>query len=501
MSLNINITNTDPAKAKTACLVLPVGNQRKLTGTTGSVDKACDGLISRVLKQGDLSDKPGSTLTLHDLPQINASRVVLISTGPAAVDAPQLDRLAQAQANTLTRMNVREAISCLLEVECEGGTPADTARSIAQSMVVGLYQFDLHKSKKSDPHKIKKLSLFCSDKKAGKSISDGISHGVAIGNGLHTARDLGNMAANICTPTYLADYAKKLKKSHAALKVTVLGETQMKKLKMGALLSVSAGSEQEAKLICMEHNGAKASEKPVVLVGKGVTFDTGGISIKPSAGMDEMKFDMCGAASVFGVMRAVAELKLPLNVVGVVAAAENMPGSKATKPGDIVTSMSGQTVEVLNTDAEGRLVLCDALTYISKYKPDTVIDIATLTGAVIIALGHHTTGLMSNDDELADELYDAGRRSDDKCWRLPIWDEYQKQLSSNFADLPNIGGRPAGSITAACFLSQFAKAYRWAHLDIAGVAWKQGAAKGATGRPVAMLMEFLLNRANPPASR
>jgi leucyl aminopeptidase len=303
------------------------------------------------------------------------------------------------------------------------------------------------------------------------------------------------MAANVCTPTYLADHAKQLKKLLPALKVTVLGEAQMAKLKMGSLLSVSAGSEQEAKLICMEYKGGKANAKPVVLVGKGITFDTGGISIKPSAGMDEMKFDMCGAASVFGVMRAVAELKLPINVVGVVAAAENMPGSKATKPGDIVTSMSGQTIEVLNTDAEGRLVLCDALTYISKYKPDVVIDIATLTGAVIIALGHHTTGLMSNDDALAGDLYDAGVESSDKCWRLPIWDEYQKQLSSNFADIPNIGGRAAGSITAGCFLSRFATDYKWAHLDIAGVAWKQGAAKGATGRPVPMLMEYLINRA------
>ena len=492
--MDINVTNTDPATVKTGCLIIPVSNQSTLTGSAARVDEACDGLITRVLKQGDLKDKPGSTLMLHDLPQIKANRLLLISTGPESAGAASFDLIANAQAKALAELNTKDAISCLLETEHTNLSGQGKAQAIAQSMIVCLYRFDLHKSKKSQPAILKKLSLLNDEKKTNKVISTGIKRGIGIGNGLHTARDLGNMAANVCTPEYLASHAKALKKSHPSLKVSVLGETQMSKLKMGALLSVSAGSEQEAKLICMEHRGGKSTQKPVVLVGKGITFDTGGISIKPSAGMDEMKFDMCGAASVFGVMRAVAELNLPINVIGVVAAAENMPGGKATKPGDIVTSMSGQTVEILNTDAEGRLVLCDALTYINKYKPDVVIDIATLTGAVIIALGHHTTGLMSNDDALADELYEAGIRSDDKCWRLPIWNEYQKQLSSNFADLPNIGGRAAGSITAGCFLSKFAESYRWAHLDIAGVAWKQGAAKGATGRPVPMLMEFLLNR-------
>lgn len=497
--MDISVSNADPAKIKTGCLLLPVSNQRKLTGSAAAIDNASDGFLSDVLKQGDLSAKPAATLTLHNLPNISAKRVVLINTGKSkntdALSAAEFEKIAAAHAGVLAELNSKDASSCVLEIDVDNRTPARMAQSLTQALVARSYRFDMHKSKKSEPITLTKLSLHCSDKKHNKSVAKGGEFGVGIGNGMQTARDLGNMAANVCTPTYLADHAKQLKKSLPSLKVTVLNEAQMAKLNMGSLLSVSAGSEQEARLICMEYKGGKANAKPVVLVGKGVTFDTGGISIKPSAGMDEMKFDMCGAASVFGVMRAVTELKLPINVVGVVAAAENMPGSKATKPGDIVTSMSGQTIEVLNTDAEGRLVLCDALTYIAKYKPDVVIDIATLTGAVIIALGHHTTGLMSNDDTLAGDLYDAGIESSDKCWRLPIWDEYQQQLSSNFADIPNIGGRPAGSITAGCFLSRFATDYKWAHLDIAGVAWKQGAAKGATGRPVPLLMEYLISRA------
>ncbi len=494
--MNITLSNADPVKLKSGCLVLSIGNPKKLTGCASDVNQASDGYLGELLKQGDLQQKAGATLLLHRVPNIAAQRVLLISAGAgSSTSAIDFDKMSLAQAKILSSSAIKDATSCLLDTEVEGHDLSWKSRSMAQALIVNGYQFDLHKSVKTDAKKhAVKLTLHTGDRKNNKTVTNGISHGVAIANGMQTARDLGNMAANVCTPAYLADYAKNLKKAQPSVKVTVLGETQMAKLKMGSLLSVSAGSEEEAKLICMEYKGAKATQKPVVLVGKGITFDTGGISIKPSAGMDEMKYDMCGAASVFGVMQAVAELKLPINLVCVVAAAENMPGGKATKPGDIVTSMSGKTIEVLNTDAEGRLVLCDALTYIAKYKPDVVVDIATLTGAVIIALGNHTTGLMSNDDDLSDELYQAGMSSNDKCWRLPIWDEYQNQLSSNFADLPNIGGRAAGSITAGCFLSRFATEYRWAHLDIAGVAWKQGAAKGATGRPVPLLMEFLLAR-------
>ena len=478
--------------------MVPVGGQKKLSGLALTLDQASGGYLSDILKQGDLANKTGASLLLQKIPNVAARRVLLISCGSdSPVKANDFDNIAAAQARCLSNSAIKDATSGLLEAEVEHRDLSWKSQSLSQAMVAQGYQFDLHKSVKTDSKKqLSKLTLHVEDRKNNKSVTSGIKQGIAIANGMQTARDLGNMAANVCTPSYLADHAKTLKKSYPSLKVTVLGETQMAKLKMGSLLSVSAGSVEEAKLVCMEYKGGKTSQKPVVLVGKGVTFDTGGISIKPSAGMDEMKFDMCGAASVFGVMRAVAELELPINVVGVVGAAENMPGSKATKPGDIVTSMSGKTIEVLNTDAEGRLVLCDALTYIAKYKPDVVIDIATLTGAVIVALGHHTTGLMSNDDDLATELYEAGISSNDKCWRLPLWDEYQGQLSSNFADIPNIGGRAAGTITAGCFLSRFATDYRWAHLDIAGVAWKQGGAKGATGRPVPMLMEFLLARCN-----
>jgi leucyl aminopeptidase len=307
-------------------------------------------------------------------------------------------------------------------------------------------------------------------------------------------KDLGNLAPNICTPSYLAEQAKELAKTYK-LKATILDKKEMEKQKMGALLAVARGSHQPPKLIALEYQGAGKKDKPVVLVGKGVTFDTGGISLKPAAEMDEMKFDMSGAASVLGTIKAIAEMNLPVNVVGIIPATENMPGGSATKPGDVVTSMSGQTIEVLNTDAEGRLILCDALTYAERYDPEIVIDIATLTGACVIALGNIATGLMSNDDALAQEVINAGEQAADRVWQLPLWDDYQELLKSNFADMANIGGRAGGTITAACFLSRFTKKFRWAHLDIAGTAWKSGKEKGSTGRPVPLLTQFLINRA------
>ncbi|MGI9295733.1 MAG: leucyl aminopeptidase, partial [Pseudomonadales bacterium] len=308
------------------------------------------------------------------------------------------------------------------------------------------------------------------------------------------ARELGNLPANICTPSYLASKARQLATQHEKLKTRIINEKQMQSLGMGALLSVSAGSREPAKLVIMEHQLGPKNQANVVLVGKGITFDTGGISLKPGAGMDEMKFDMCGAATVLGVMTTVAKLQLPINLVGMLSCAENMPGGKATKPGDIVTSMSGQTIEILNTDAEGRLVLCDALTYAQRYKPAAVIDIATLTGAIIVALGKEANGLFSNDDKLANELLQAAQRSGDRAWRMPIWEEYDRLLKSNFADLANVGGREAGSVTAACFLKKFADQFPWVHLDIAGTAWHSGGQKGATGRPVPLLMDYLLAR-------
>jgi leucyl aminopeptidase len=341
---------------------------------------------------------------------------------------------------------------------------------------------------------LKELVLAIADRADMKGAEAGLQRGRALAEGMALTKDLGNLPPNVCTPGYLADQARELGKRYR-MKVQVFDRADIEKMGMGALLAVARGSHEPPKFIVVEHRGARKEGKPVVLVGKGITFDTGGISIKPAAEMDEMKFDMSGAGSVLGTLKAVGEMKLPLNVVGLVPTTENMPGGQATKPGDIVKSMSGQTVEILNTDAEGRLILCDALTYAERYEPSAVIDIATLTGACVIALGHVASGLFANDDALAQELLTAADAAHDRAWRMPLWDDYQDQLKSNFADFANIGGRPAGSVTAACFLARFARKFKWAHLDIAGTAWRGGKEKGATARPVPMLTEFLVRRA------
>ncbi|BBI59503.1 hypothetical protein HSBAA_08090 [Vreelandella sulfidaeris] len=359
-----------------------------------------------------------------------------------------------------------------------------------------IYRFDQFKSSPAPAFSLTKLTLFISDTDAVAQVKQGALVGNAIGQGINYTRTLGNLPANICTPRYLAEQAEQLgRDSKGALEVDILDEEALEALGAGSLLSVGRGSKEPTRLIVMKYQGAdSADEAPHVLIGKGITFDTGGISLKPGEGMDEMKFDMCGAASVFGTVKAVLSIKPKLNLVFIVAAAENMPDGHATKPGDIIKTLKGLTVEVLNTDAEGRLVLCDALTYAERFTPASVVDIATLTGAVIVGLGHHATGLLSNDDDLALDLLDAGEGAWDRAWHLPLWDEYQEQLDSNFADLANIGGRPAGTITAACFLSRFADHFPWAHLDIAGTAWHSGKQKGATGRPVGLLTQYLLDR-------
>jgi leucyl aminopeptidase len=333
------------------------------------------------------------------------------------------------------------------------------------------------------------------DAKPPRALSVALSEGGAIGRGMNLARELGNTPANICTPTHLAEQARALARRHTRLRCRVLDEKQMLALGMHSLLSVTAGTREPARLIVLEYRGGAKDERPYALVGKGITFDSGGISLKPGAGMDEMKFDMCGAASVLGTMQALAETAPAMNVVAVVAACENMPSGSATRPGDVVKSMAGITIEILNTDAEGRLILCDALTYVKRFKPRSIVDIATLTGACVVALGKHATGLFSNDEALAAELLAAGNEAHDRAWQMPVWDDYQEQLKSNFADVANIGGPNAGSVTAACFLSRFATGEKWAHLDIAGTAWEQGAAKGATGRPVGLLLRYLLSKA------
>jgi len=368
--------------------------------------------------------------------------------------------------------------------------PGECIRSIEDS----LYSFDQFKSKKTGEKSLSSVSFHCAPENQ-TAYNESYTRAQAQSIGINTAKDLGNLPGNVCTPTYLAEQAKLLAKTSKKISVKILEEEDMEKLNMGAFLSVSKGSTEPGKLIVIEYKGGKKDEAPHMLVGKGITFDTGGISLKPGAQMDEMKYDMCGAASVIGTMTAIAELQPNLNIVSIIAGAENMPAGNASKPGDIVTTASGQTVEILNTDAEGRLVLCDALTYAENYKPASVVDIATLTGACIVALGHSTSAVMGNSDDLVNELLDAGKSANDKAWQLPIWDEYQDLIDSPFADMQNIGGKGAGSITAACFLSRFAKKYNWAHLDVAGTAWVSGGKdKGATGRPVPLLLQYLLNK-------
>ncbi len=483
-------------KQKTACLIVGVQKKSQLPAAK-SIDTLSNGYLANVIKQGDLQFKPGQALLLHHVPEALCERLLMVAVGEEKKPLSDSDyqKAANAIITKLKSTGAKEAVIAIDDFNVVDRDLSWTVRQLVEVIEHNLYSFDEFKSKKADSQasSLKKITLL-TDRKTANSAKEGISQGKAIAKGRNVARTLGNLPGNICHPSYLAEEAKTLAKTHAKLTTKVLGEKQMHDLGMHSLLSVSAGSAQEAKLIMMEFKNGKKGAKPLVLLGKGITFDTGGISLKPGAGMDEMKFDMCGAASIFGVMNAIVEMDLPLNVIGMVAAAENMPGSKASRPGDIVKSMSGKTIEILNTDAEGRLVLCDALTYAERYKPEAVIDVATLTGACVIALGHHTTGVLSNNDELATELLDASKQSADKAWQLPIGEEYQQQLDSNFADMANIGGRPAGTITAACFLSRFTESYPWAHLDIAGTAWTSGKNKGASGRPVPMLVQYLLNK-------
>lgn len=483
-----------PEKLKGACVVVGAYADRKLSASASLIDAAAKGALSHAIKNGDLSGKRGSTLLMHNLPGIQAERVLVVGLGKQEelTDRAYAD-VTRGAFRALSQTGAKDAVVTIAEVPVLKRTQTDNVRQCVMAARDVTYRFDVLKSKKEDPPVLAKV-VFAVDKASAKAVETGIEEGQAIANGIELAKTLGNLPGNICTPTYLADTAKKLAKDFR-LKIEILDKKHIEALKMGSFLSVARGSDEPPKIVCLSYTGAAPKSAPVVLVGKGITFDTGGISLKPGDAMDEMKYDMCGAASVLGTMRAIAELKLKLNVVGIVAACENMPSGSATKPGDIVTSMSGQTVEILNTDAEGRLILADALTYVERYKPAAVIDIATLTGSCVIALGAINSGLFTPDDELATEILAAGQAAGDPAWRMPLEEEYQEQLKSNFADMANIGGRPGGSITAACFLWRFTKSYRWAHLDVAGTAWKSGAAKGGTGRPVALLTTFLKHRA------
>jgi leucyl aminopeptidase len=487
---------TPLATSRADCLAVGLHDDGELPPAARALDKALGGRLKSLLGRGDLSARLGDTQLLVDLPGIRAARLVVVGLGASR----SFDRRAwrKAVAAALAAVLRTRSASVALGIDRPSSVHLDDyyfGRAVAELTHAALYRVnDLKSGRKPRPAPLASVLAGPVAADDPAALRRGLAHGSAVASGVALARDLGNLPGNVCTPRYLASQARELAQAHRSLKVKILDEAAIKRLKMGCLLSVTAGSAQPPRFIVLEHRGGKAGAAPVVLVGKGVTFDTGGISLKDPAAMDEMKYDMCGAASVLGALQVAAELRLPLNVVGLIPAVENMPGGRATKPGDIVTSAAGLTVEVLNTDAEGRLILCDALDYARRYKPAAVVDIATLTGACVIALGHHFTGLMANDEHLARELSEAGTRADDRAWHLPCTDDYAEQLKSNFADLANVAGRDGGAITAAAFLGKFTQGLKWAHLDIAGTAWLSGAQKGGTGRPVPLLADFLLRR-------
>jgi len=497
MEFSTQIT-ASPHQIKTAALAIGIFEGQPLSSNADIIDRASDGAIRKIVK-AEFSGKLGSTLTLRNVSGISAERVVLVGLGKQSdYTARAHAKAEQAFIAVCTTARVEDAVSTLSAIEIAGVDLQSKTRaaSIAAGAATYRYEAPYGSSKRDDLPKLKKIVQIV-ERGDDEKAELGLREGAAIAKGMELTRTLGNLPGNICTPTYLADTAKKLSQEYDSIKVDVLDRKDVEALGMGSFASVARGSEEPLRFIVLRHRtkaAKKAKADPIVLVGKGITFDAGGISLKPAATMDEMKYDMCGAASVMGVFRTLGELELPLDVIGIIPACENLPSGKANKPGDVVTSMSGQTIEILNTDAEGRLVLCDALTYAERFKPSVVIDIATLTGACVVALGHVNTGLFSTDDALADALLKAGKQSLDPAWRMPMDNAYQDQLKSNFADIANIGGPAAGSVTAACFLSRFTKSYRWAHLDIAGTAWTGGKDKGATGRPVPMLMQFLLDQ-------
>ena len=494
--MEFSIKSGNPEKQRGACVVVGVFESRKLTSSADLIDSASQSLLSDLIRRGDMDGKAGSTLLLHNVPGTVCDRVLLVGLGKEKEFRDKA--YCAAIRNTLKALRdtgAQNATIFLTEIPVAKRNTGWRIRQAAMLSLDSAYRFDQFKSKKNENHsKLRKLAFAVEQRSELALAEDALLQGQAIAEGMALAKTLGNLPGNVCTPTYLADTALQIAEDHA-IQCEILERSDMEALGMHSLLSVAKGSHQPPKLIVLQYKGGEESDKPLLLIGKGITFDSGGISLKPGEGMDEMKFDMCGAASVLGTLKAVALMKLPINLTVIVPTTENMPGGAASKPGDIVASMSGQTIEILNTDAEGRLILCDALTYAERFSPDAVIDVATLTGACVIALGHVATGLFANDDALARELLSAGDEALDRAWQMPLWDDYQDLLKSNFADMANIGGRPAGSVSAACFLSRFAKKYEWAHLDIAGTAWKSGAEKGATGRPVPLLAHYLLKRA------
>ncbi len=494
--MEFSIKTGNPEKQRSACVVVGVFEPRKLTLPAELIDNAANHYLSEIVRRGDMEGKAGSTLLLHDVPSTLCGRVLLVGLGKEKeFREKEYCAAIRSAVKALNETGAPDGTLFLTEIAVRKRSLSWRVRQAAIIAQETVYRFDQFKSKKNEVRRPLRKLNFAIDRRNEMALAEeALEQGLAIAAGVALARDLGNLPGNVCTPGYLAETALQIAHEQA-IDCQILERADMEMLGMHSLLSVAKGSHQPPKLIVLQYKGGKEGEKPLVLVGKGITFDSGGISLKPGLEMDEMKFDMCGAASVLGTLKAVAQMKLPLNLTVIVPTSENMPGGAASKPGDIVSSMSGQTIEILNTDAEGRLILCDALTYAERFEPETVIDVATLTGACVIALGHVATGLFANDDKLAHELLHAGDEAHDRAWQMPLWDDYQDLLKSNFADMANIGGRAAGSVSAACFLSRFTKKFEWAHLDIAGTAWKSGADKGATGRPVPLLTHYLLKRA------
>ena len=484
------------AQSSAECLIVGVHDGGELCAAGAALDRKLSGALARLIKRGDFAGRAGETLWLAAVPKLKATRILLVGQGSTSVSRRQWRKQLINAVQQVTRTRIKSVALALSPPEGRDVDDYLLARSLVEAVQHALYRVNHLKSKDPSPERVlEKITFGPVDRKHVAKSRRGIEHGLASARGSELMRNLANLPGNVCTPSHLAEQALQLGQQYASLKVRILEEAEIRAEKMGCFLSVTRGSAEPPKFIVMEYRSPKASRAPIVLVGKGITFDTGGISLKEPGAMDEMKFDMSGAAAVFGAIKVVAELALPLNVTALIPTCENMPGSRATKPGDIVTSAAGLTVEILNTDAEGRLILCDALHYARRYKPQVVIDLATLTGACVIALGHHHTGIMANDDALAQELVTSGLRADDRAWQLPLTEEYGEQLRSNFADFANVAGRDGGAITAAAFLAKFTEGLRWAHMDIAGSTYVGGAQKGSTGRPIALLTDFLIRRA------
>ncbi len=498
--MEFSVKSGSPEKQRTACVVVGVYEPRRLTPSAQRLDELTDGYISSLIRRGDLEGKAGQTLLLHTIDNTLCDRILLVGCGRERdLSFTQYRKIISHAVNTLNDTGSMEAVFYLTELPVKGCNSSQRIRHAIEAAQISLYRFDQLKSKKDSTRRpLRKIVLTVANRRDLTDGEQAVREGMAISQGIKLAKDLGNMPGNVCTPTYLADRAKTLARVYQNLDIEIFEEAQLEEMGMHAFLSVAKGSRQEAKLIVLNYQNADKAKAPICLVGKGVTFDSGGISLKPGSGMDEMKYDMCGAGSVLGALSAIAELQLEINVIVVIPATENLPDGLATKPGDIVSSYSGTTIEILNTDAEGRLILCDALSYCEQFNPSAVIDVATLTGACVVALGKHAAALYSNHSPLGHDISNAGKATGDRVWEMPLWDDYQEQLKSNFADLANIGGKEAGSITAAIFLSAFCKKYNWAHLDIAGVAWESGAQKGATGRPVSLLTQYIIDQIDKP---